>query len=153
MLSGILAVAPFSIAKAEDIKDLTAIVFLKGKCGNLMIADEEFSRGCQAKIMNTVYKSGRTGFTFFHGDFDLFTFSGVDNPAIGNRASVSLDRVLLAPGGKEEDQVRLLATGTCTYTNPYAGPSHVNCRAFTKLGTITASFVSDGQEPDITRFD
>lgn len=151
MLSGMITAAVVTSADAQGIKDLTTIVSLRGQCSKLMIAKVDFSSDCQGKLMNTAYKSGRTGFTFWLGD-GFVTFSGADSPAMGIRASVSLDRVLLARVGPERDSP-LVATGTCTYTNPWAGPSHVNCRAFTKLGMVTASFVSDGQEPDISSFE
>ncbi|WP_294004560.1 hypothetical protein [Sphingomonas sp.] len=41
----------------------------------------------------------------------------------------------------------MTARGTCTYTNLYAGPSHIDCTASTGKGPFSAAFLSDGKPP------
>jgi hypothetical protein len=153
LLIGTIAATAATSSDAQGIKDLTNIVFLNGQCTELRIGSKDARSGCTGKIFNTIYRTGRTGFTFMMGEQAVVTFSGFGKPAVGNRGFSTLDRVLLKWTGSEGEREALLATGTCSFTNPYAGPSHIKCKAFTKRGTISASFVSDGKEPEIESFE
>ena len=133
-------------------QNLAAIALLQGTCGHLVVGGKDASSRCEGKLTNSIYKTGRSGFTFLVGDLAVVTFSGADSPAKGDQATVRLDKVIFTLVGTGTPPNVVPATGTCTYTNPYAGPSHVNCSAATKSGSFSASFVSNGEPPDLQRF-
>lgn len=139
-------------SQSGDMKNLRAVAMMHGTCGKLVMAGEDVSEGCQGLITNTMYKTGRTGFVFTAGDVAVVTFSGAGAPAQGDQASARLDKVIFTLIGTGTEPNVLPATGTCTYTNPYAGPSRINCSATTKIGRFSGTFVSDGEEPDIKQF-
>jgi hypothetical protein len=141
-------------AQARDpgLSSLHAIAIMNGTCKQLTIADKDASSGCEGKLTNTIYKTGRSGFTFLVGDLAVVTFSGADSAAKGNSATIHLDKVIFTLIGTGTDPNVIRATGTCTYTNPYVGPSHVTCSASTKSGRFSAAFVSNGQPPDLQEF-
>ena len=141
-------------AEAQDrnLSNLHAIAIMNGTCDGLVMGDKDASSGCEGKLTNTMYKTGRSGFTFLVGDLAVVTFSGADSPAKGNIARIRLDKVIFTLIGTGTKPNVVPATGTCTYTNPYAGPSHVTCSASTKSGRFSGSFVSDGKPPDLQEF-
>ena len=155
LIAGVLGAfsAPaLAVAQSSNMRNLHAVAFLNGKCTQLTFAGKDGTRACVGKITNTMYKTGRTGFVFMFGDHALITFSGADSPARGDQATVRLDKVIFALIGTGTEPNVIPATGICTYTNPYAGPSRINCSASTKVGKFSGAFVSDGAEPDIQRF-
>jgi hypothetical protein len=125
---------------------------MNGTCQRLIIAGNDASSSCQGKLTNTMYRTGRSGFTFLAGDVAVVTFSGADSPAKGDQAVIRLDKVIFTLVGTGTEPNVVNATGSCSYTNPYAGPSHVSCSASTKAGRFSASFVSDGAPPDLQEF-
>ena len=129
---------------------LAAIATLTGTCERLVVAGEEKTDGCRAMIGNTIYRTGRSGFTFFvDGDSGLvLTFSGADSAAEGDQATIVLDKIVFTPTGPLQETTVLRAAGRCTYTNPYIGPSRVDCSASTESGRYSATFISDGRPPE-----
>ena len=149
-----LAVFAAGPATAQDqgFDNLHAIAIMDGKCSSLVIADKPATHQCVGKITNSMYKTGRSGFIFTAGDVAVVTFSGADSPAKGDQANIRLDKVIFTLIGTGTPPNVIAAKGTCTYTNPYAGPSRINCSATTEAGRFSGSFVSNGREPDIQRF-
>jgi hypothetical protein len=139
-------------AQDRDLRHLQAVAILNGNCTQLSFAGKDATRACVGKITNTMYKTGRTGFVFMAGDLAVITFSGADNPAQGDQATVRLDKVIFTLVGTGTEPNVIPATGNCRYTNPYAGPSRITCSASTKDGKFSGAFVSDGAEPDIKEF-
>lgn len=139
-------------AQTGDMKNLAGIAILNGSCTQLTVGGKDATHACEGKITNTMYKTGRTGFIFMVGDLAVVTFSGADSPAKGDHASVRLDKIIFTLVGTGTAPNVIPATGSCSYTNPYAGPSRINCSASTKDGKFSGSFVSNGAEPDIQRF-
>lgn len=149
-----VVVAPFQVSAAPkgDLSNLAGIATLNGTCSRLVMADNDASDSCVGQAINSMYNNGRTGFAFQAGDMAIVTFSGIGTPAKGDLAESKLDHVIFGLVGTGTEPNSVPATGKCTYTNPYAGPSHINCFAKTKSGTFSASFVSDGAEPDVQEF-
>ena len=151
------ATAVIAQGQSDDLPGLSSFAVMNGTCQRFIVAGEDLSEGCEGKVLNTMYEStGRTGFAFLTRSGTSVTFSGVDTPAQGDQAHSILDRVIFTMDNKETNPKAVKsnvveATGTCSYTNPYAGPSHINCSATTKNGSFSASFVSDGKAPDIER--
>lgn len=143
---------PAAEAQDRELSNLHAIAIMQGTCHRLVIGEKDASSNCESKLTNTMYKTGRSGFTFLVGDLAVVTFSGADSPAKGNSASIRLDKVIFTLIGTGTEPNVVPATGTCTYTNPYAGPSRVHCSASTESGRFSGSFVSNGQPPDIQEF-
>jgi hypothetical protein len=148
----VCAIAMPANAQDRNLENLSAIAIMNGRCSQLVFAGKDATRACVGKITNTMYKTGRAGFVFMAGDLAVITFSGADSPARGDQATVRLDKVIFTLVGMGTEPNAIPATGTCTYTNPYAGPSRINCSASTKEGKFSGAFVSDGAEPDIQRF-
>lgn len=149
---GAAATAGPAGAREQGFDNLQGIAIMNGKCTQLTVAGMDSTRACEGKITNTMYKTGRTGFVFMVGDFAVVTFSGMDSPAKGDQTATRLDRIIFTLIGTGTPPNDIPATGSCTYTNPDAGPSRINCSATTGEGKFSGSFVSDGQPPDITEF-
>ena len=81
------------------------------------------------------------------GDAVVVSFFGRDNPAIGGKSMIYLQRVTVRVGAKE-DPASSDVQGTCTYTNPYAGPARISCQADGTEGQYKVDFISDGKAPD-----
>jgi hypothetical protein len=152
LVVGAALMAEPASAQEQGFANLHAIALMDGKCTSLVIADKPATHNCTGKITNSMYKTGRSGFIFTAGDLAVVTFSGADSPAKGNQATVRLDKVIFTLIGTGTEPNVMPAKGSCTYTNPYAGPSRINCTATTEAGRFSGSFVSDGREPDIQRF-
>ena len=158
LASGFSATITAAQGQSGDLRNLSGMALMNGTCQRLIVAGRDLTKACLGKVTNSMYEStGRTGFSFVTSDNSAVTFSGMDTPAKGNRAASILDHVIFTPKNSEADPTKVKpnvvpARGTCTYTNPYAGPSHINCTASTSMGSFSASFVSDGKAPTIERF-
>src|SRR5690349_11485706 len=108
--------APPAVAGAQDrdLGNLHAIAIMNGTCQRLIMGDKDASSGCEGKLTNTMYKTGRSGFTFLVGDLAVVTFSGADSPAKGNMATIRLDKVIFTLIGTGTKPNVVPATGTCT---------------------------------------
>lgn len=154
-----MAVPGLAVAAAHHSRrsalDLDYIAMMDGRCERLVLAQgPDASSRCEPHLMNEVFKSGRVGFTFMVGDLAVVSFSGTgqqvkDDP---NTASQPVDRVTFTLIGTGTPPNVIPAAGVCTYTNPYAGPSHVTCSAHTSNGNFEGAFVSDGHDPKIKHF-
>ena len=140
-------------AQSAGFDNLHALAIMNGQCTQLTVAGKDSTPVCLGKITNTMYKTGRSGFIFMAGDVAVVTFSGMDTPARGDQATVHLDAIIFTLVGTGTPPNDIPATGSCTYTNPYAGPSRIQCTASTEAGRFSASFTSDGKEPDYRQFD
>lgn len=133
---------------------LSSIAMMNGRCTGLMFGGKDGSRVCGPKVVNTVYRDGRTGFTFVVGDIAVVTFSGSASQVkdTADIATQPLDKVIFTLTGTGTPPNALKAAGVCTFSNPYAGVSTIDCTAHTSSGIFRASFVSDGKEPSIQEF-
>ncbi len=106
---------------------LDSLIMMNGTCKHLLVAGHDESSSCVPKVINETFKTGRTGFTFTVGDAAVISFSGMGPRQVKlspNKVSQPLDRILftLIGMGSATKVNRVPATGTCVYTNPYAGP-------------------------------
>lgn len=132
-----------SVAQEPEGPYLTGM--LTGECRRLVVGGRDASQGCTGEVMNTNYRSGRSGFTFGN-DSVVVTFSGMDTPAIGDKAETHLDMVIVTRiGGMSPTPRNIVATGQCQYSNPNAGRSYVRCAARTEEGEFIADFLSNGE--------
>ena len=158
-LGSALAVAalllPAGAAPAQNgLDNLVGIATMTGSCERMALPDRDLTRECAGRIGNSVHGDGRSGFAFFT-DRAVISFAGQDSAAIGDRATLHVDEVIISrtdTGATPRPQV-IRATGACIYTNPYAGVSTITCDAAAREGRYSARFRSDGRPPDVQRFD
>lgn len=134
---------------------LESLAAMHGACTRLSGPGRDFSGLCGPTLINETFRSGRTGFTFLGGESAEFAFSGMGPRQVKltpDKVFQPIDSLILTLNGPPPQSNRLPATGGCTYSNPYAGRSHVSCVAHTARGDFRAAFVSDGREPTIKRF-
>jgi hypothetical protein len=145
---------PASSAAAQGgLDNLASVATLRGRCVRLVVRGAE-ARPCGAQIINTAHTDGRSGFSFFT-DGEVIDFAGQDSAAVGDRATLEVDTMIVArtdTRGPLRPRT-ISARGTCTYTNPYAGVATITCTAVTSEGEFSALFRSDGNPPNIQRFD
>jgi len=152
-LAAILAMV-LCFAQGAVAAPLSQLATMNGRCTSLTFAGKDGSKACQPKVVNSVHTDGRVGFTFLVGDIAVITFSGVA-PQVKDTANIAtqpLDTVIFTLTGMGTPPNDLKAAGVCTFSNPYAGPSKINCTAHTSNGIFRATFVSDGKEPSIQDF-
>jgi hypothetical protein len=146
-----LAAAP--AASQGGLDNLATVAIMHGTCERLVVRGADHSRGCDGRIINSAHTDGRSGFAFIDSGAVL-SFAGQDSAAVGDRATLHVDQVLVSrtDSGKPPTPENIPASGTCEYTNPYAGVSTITCAATTGQGAFGAAFRSDGRPPDVTRF-
>jgi hypothetical protein len=147
------ALVPARPALAQNgLDNLAAVATLRGECVRLVVRGR--TQPCGAQIINSAHTDGRSGFSFFT-DGEVVDFAGQDSAAVGDRATLHVDTMILArtdtPGPPRPQTIS--AHGTCTYTNPYAGVATIACNAITPQGEFSALFRSDGHPPSGQRFD
>lgn len=121
---------------------------MNGTCHKFIMNGEDVTEFCEGNIVNIAYSDGHSSFMFLLKDKALISFFGTDSRAIGNKATIKIEKLTInllmgvPPTGAA-------ASGLCTYSNPYAGPSLVECEALLNGHPFKATFVSDGNEPSI----
>lgn len=141
---------PTAVA-AQNLDNLASLATMGGKCHKLVIGGADASARCNPMIVNTSYKTGKSSFAFVAGESAIVGFFGTDSRAVGDKAVLRVEQITLnLMMGTPSTMAP--ATGTCTYTNPYAGPSLVQCSAVSGGKTYLATFVSDGRAPDVKQF-
>jgi hypothetical protein len=138
--------------KPSPLNAIDTFSSLTGTCEKLMIAGKEATARCKGQVINTAYKNGRSNFVFTDGEEQIVSFLGEDHPAKGNEAVLTLTNVTVTRLEEKPTPVSIKVRGTCTYTNPYSGPSRINCAAKGGGKRYGATFVSDGKPPQISRF-
>lgn len=135
----------------QDLSNVASLAVMDGACGKLVVAGEDATGRCEGKLINTAYRNDRSSFMAMIGNELIVSFYGEDHAATGDTASLTVTKVTITRIG--ENRPRMTdATGACSYTNPYAGPSHVECKATAGGKTYALSFVSDGKPPSVQRF-
>ena len=146
---------PASPAPAQSgLDNLVAIAGMTGTCERLALPDRDLTGTCEGRILNSAHSDGRSGFAFFSAHA-VISFAGQDSAAVGDRATLHVDEILISrtdTGATPRPEI-IPATGTCEYTNPYAGVSTVTCDAAGRQGHYSGHFRSDGHPPNVQRFD
>jgi hypothetical protein len=149
---GLAALMPFG-ATAQDLSGLTGLGSLTGKCERLVASGSNFSEDCSGMILQSIYDTGRTGFTVTIGDKGVvMTFSGIEGAKPDPDSQLqSLDKVILNLGIEGVPPTSTEVTGSCAYSNPYLGPMTISCQGVdSKGGAYLLQFRTDGSEPKIT---
>jgi hypothetical protein len=134
---------------------LDHIATMNGTCTRLIVAGADATRACTPRVINEVFKNGRTGFTFTESDFAVVSFSGMGRMQIKddpNKVTQPVDTIIFTLIGMGTAPNKVKAAGKCTYTNTNLGPVRISCSAHTAQGQFEATFLSDGQDPIIKQF-
>lgn len=148
---GVFSVLLGTAAAAPRGGDLPTLATVSGTCERLLIGDRDVTAACKGVLLNTSYATGRVGFYFVTSDGAALTFTGLGSSQIKpdpDTAVQPVDGVIFGFKGQFD---RSKAVGTCRFTNPYARPGTVSCRADTQNGAFAAEFVTDGKPPTVTR--
>jgi len=142
------AVAPGPAVAGDDANASAKVYTLDGTCSALTFNNNDRTKDCKGSIVNATYAGGKSSFMFTIGDQAIVSFYGKDSQAKGDVATLDIEQIGIVRIGGDTAPTHLPAKGKCTYTNPYAGASHIDCTA--KIGSnmaFVASFVSDGKPP------
>ena len=121
-----------------------------GRCESLIAGGRDRTLMCKERLTSG-HAGGRSAFAFSLGATNKISFAGFDGPALGDRATIAIDMVLVwrdrempSPGPEV-----IPASGTCTYVGPNLGISTITCDASTAQGRFSAIFHTDGRAPDL----
>ena len=158
-VSRMLCVAALGVAAgevlAQDLNDLIGMATLSGRCEKLIAAGHDLTGACSDKIVQSIYATGRTGFTLPIGyDGAVITFSGIEGRKPDPDTQLqSVDKVILnlaiegAPASMKD------AKGGCQYRNPNNGPMLIGCHAVDNDGqSYSLQFRTDGSRPEFAEF-
>jgi hypothetical protein len=140
-------------ATAQNLPNLTDIASLKGTCERLVMAGNNLSQGCGGTIIQSIYSTGRTGFTVLVGDKGTaVTFSGIEGEKPDADSQLqSVDMVILNLNIQGVAPTSTKASGSCAYSNPFKGPMTISCQAVdTDKKAYLLQFRTDGNEPLMT---
>lgn len=136
---------------AQDLSNVAALATMQGKCLRLVTPEGDLTGRCGDRIINTAYRDDHSSFMVMIGADTLISFWGEDHAAVDDRAVMAVRKITTTQTGHGKPTSQD-ADGQCSYTNPYAGPSHVDCTATVAGKTYAFSFVSNGQAPNVKRF-
>lgn len=118
---------------------------MSGDCYQLIVFDKALP--CKGVVINAVFESGRTSFSFFNDaeDGGAISFSGTG----AEQVLITENRVFQPIDSLSYDEERLDVVGACTFDNPYLGRARIECVAFLPDGNkVGAFFESDGSPPE-----
>ncbi|MDI7775479.1 hypothetical protein [Asticcacaulis sp. EMRT-3] len=126
----------------------TRMTLYHGTCPSLSRPDSAPASDCQPALLVNSYADGFLGYVFVTGSppasQSAVSFFGDTTGMM--EGSVQIEAVTIAAPDKSQT---LDARGTCTRSGPDDGAQTVNCEATTDDGMYTATFVSDGQPPQV----
>ena len=150
VVGGLAAALLASSASLSAKDELATIAVLTGECSKLVVAGVDHSAICEGVIANFAYRSGHSSFQFAATHVVAIGFYGTDHAAQGDESFITVEKISINRL-KGEPSIMVPASGKCTYTNPYAGPSRLLCSAISDGKAYSATFVSDGGEPAIKK--
>ncbi|HEY4202775.1 MAG TPA: hypothetical protein VGM83_19665 [Devosiaceae bacterium] len=149
-MTGIIVSMMSGAGHAQDRANLEDVASVTGTCDKLIMAGDDLSPTCSGQMIQSIYNTGRTGFTVMVGDKGkTATFTGMEGAKPDDNSQLqTVDRVIVNEGIKGSTPSTIAATGSCAYTNPYMGPTIVNCQAVGDNGdAFLLQFRTDGSEP------
>jgi hypothetical protein len=137
----------------KTLRSIRTIGILTGSCQRLIGFGDDVTDRCSEKVINTEWSDGRDSFAFSSLDGSLIlTFSGDGRAQIKqgpDTAVQPLDGIIATINGKSQT---IRAVGSCRFSNPYKGPVPIVCDAETPGGDFSATFKTDGSNPEIKHF-
>lgn len=122
--------APNGTTAVDSGSLFSEVSVIAGRCERLTVFDTDMTANCVDRLLFTATPNGRVQAlaTLKRGSTVMFAGSDLPNPTANTDAS-SVDRIYLnSPLGSSASGV-FPARGRCTYTNPYAAPMIVDCKA------------------------
>jgi hypothetical protein len=132
-------------------RDVPVLATVRGTCERLVIGGRDLTGQCTGTLLNTSYATGRVGFYFVTNDGGALTFTGMGTSQVKPDQDTALQPVDGVIFGFKGQFDKAKAVGTCRYTNPYARPGTIRCRAETQGGVFAADFVTDGKPPEVAK--
>src|ERR1051325_6700031 len=122
MAMALAALTAATAGLAQGSPNLRSMIFVTGSCERLTTPGRDRSASCRSTVVNLTYRGGRTSFAFTEADTAMVSFSGTREIRAGDRVTLILDMISVAsnPGPTLDSAA---ATGSCDYSNPYAGRS------------------------------
>jgi len=146
-----LAMAP-AAADRPDLSRIASTTTLQGTCQKLVLpGGGDNTARCAGKIAHIAYRDGRSSFRIAVAGSILIGFYGNEGTAIGDTATLAVTRILVTPPFARGADV-LEAEGECRFTDPGAGPVHIECKATRPGEVYELLFASDGNPPTVERF-
>ncbi|MFA5965693.1 MAG: hypothetical protein WC804_16880 [Sphingomonas sp.] len=138
-------------AAAQNPGNVANLATMTGRCTTLIMPEGDMTAHCTGKLINTAYRDNHSNFMAVRDDAVVISFFGADHAASGDVAMLDVTRVTISRGAGSKSR-SINARGQCRYTNPFAGPSHVDCQAMADGKVYRLSFLSDGNPPNVKYF-
>ena len=156
LMAGAIALMMTTSAHADDApRKMTAMTFMKGLCRHMTMNGEEL-KPCKGTLASFSYDDGRQSFIFANGSLTTqdtqmtITFSGNAQGQVAQAdGSVTRPVDLVISGSTPQNMTDHPATGTCTFSDPFAGVAKISCQAKTDTANWTGEFITDGGKPDV----
>lgn len=136
----------------SDIEGLRGEIILTGTCTKFIVLGKDRSATCMGKFISNDFKDGRTDLYFATDQGTVVAFSTRVNAQVRPDDDTVVQPVDIIYLHVKQDTTPMKAVGFCRYTNPYKGPSPIECEAYTASGTFGAAFISDGSAPTEKKF-
>ena len=134
LVAGLLALDAAAASEPLAIKSFDT---LRGSCESVIVAAEDLTGGCGAKIGIMRYVDGRTGFYFLLAGDRILTFSGFDRG--GDGKTFTLERIVYNDGTSPTTPKAYPASGACRLTGKKPGAVVVTCEGRTQKGARFAA--------------
>ncbi|WDZ75927.1 hypothetical protein PWG15_15085 [Ensifer adhaerens] len=141
-------------AAAQEMGDLTGVAMVTGICERLVVAGEDMTNTCDGRLIQSIYRTGRTGFTVNIGSGGAVTFSGIEGKKPDADSQLqSVDRVIVNRGQDGGPISSKAVTGGCSYGNPFKGPATTKCEGTdAEKGAYVLQFRTDGTQPNLLNY-
>ncbi|UJW86980.1 hypothetical protein [Devosia sp. SL43] len=124
--------------------EITNMFIMPGFCEQLRV-DNKPVAGCENKIMQVVYDSGRASLVAV-AEGDVYSFSGTEQRVRNGKIYQGLDQVTIATASGTQNHT---VTGLCEFEDPFAGAASFTCKAHGDDGIIyNLVFATDGTPPE-----
>ena len=121
---------PSSVGVPGMPSRLAESTMIPGKCLAFSMSGEDLTRSCSGSLGFQAWADGVTGATFHAETGSQITFMGTDLPNLNaNTDAFAVEAVGINLNIRGVPPTTGAAIGRCTYTNPFAAPMAVRCRA------------------------
>lgn len=141
-------------AVAQGMGDLSGVAMVTGTCERLVVAGEDMTNTCEGRLIQSIYRTGRTGFTVNIGSGGAITFSGIEGEKPDADSQLqSVDKVIVNRGKDGGPISSKGVTGSCFYENPFKGPATTKCEGTdAEKGAYFLQFRTDGTPPNLLNY-
>lgn len=124
----------------------SGVAIARGSCVAVVVGGKKLP-DCRPEVASVTLPDGTVQFIFTAGN-QRYSFSGYGSAVRGGGNGMQMPVRFIAIGKGGADLDVIAAKGSCRSGNPYAGkPIKVHCSASSKIGEISATFITNGQPP------